>query len=220
MTDMYLIVGLGNPGARYENTRHNVGWLAIDRLARRHGLTLSKVEHKAQTGSGLIVGRKAILAKPMTYMNLSGDSITPLAGFYKIPPERIIVLHDDLDIPFGTLRLRKSGSSGGQKGLKHIIERTGTQDIPRIRMGIGRPPGRMNPADYVLLPFKGDDAILAVEMVDRAADAVETWLRDGMDTAMNRFNGTSEPKAEVKVETKSEIKPETKLEKKPQQEES
>lgn len=188
MAEPFLIVGLGNPGKTYENTRHNVGWMAIDRLARRHGITLSKVEHKAQTGTGLIAGKKVILAKPMTYMNLSGDSVVPLAGFYKIPPERIIVLADDLDLPFGTLRLRKSGSSGGQKGLKHIIERIGTQDIPRVRMGIGRPPGRMNPADYVLQSFRGDDAITAQELIDRAADSVETWLKDGMDTAMNRFN--------------------------------
>lgn len=188
MADTYLIVGLGNPGKTYENTRHNIGWMVVDRLAKRHGLTVSKVEHKAQTGSGLIAGNKIILAKPMTYMNLSGDSVVPLAGFYKIPPERIIVLHDDLDIPFGTLRLRKGGSSGGQNGLKHILARFGTQEIPRVRMGIGRPPGRMNPADYVMIPFRGDDVITANELIDRAADSVETWLREGMDIAMNRFN--------------------------------
>jgi len=192
MSEIFLIVGLGNPGARYDNTRHNIGFMAVDRLAKRHGLTLAKVEHKAHTASSTIAGRKVMLAKPMTFMNLSGESVAPLARFYKIPPENIIVLHDDLDIAFGTLRIRKTGSSGGQNGLKSIIERLGTQDIPRIRIGIGRPPGRMNPADYVLQAFKGDDAIIAMEVGDRAADAVEAWLRTDLETAMNRYNGTGE----------------------------
>ncbi|MBK8020472.1 MAG: aminoacyl-tRNA hydrolase [Chloroflexi bacterium] len=196
MADTVLIFGLGNPGARYHNTRHNVGWMAIDQLAKRHGLSLSKIEHKAQTAHGTIAELRCILAKPMTFMNLSGDSIVPLASFYKIPPERIIVLFDELDIPFGTLRLRKTGSSSGQKGMKHIMERMGTQEIPRVRIGIGRPPGRMNPADFVLMPFKGDDAITALELVDRAADAVETWLKLGMDAAMNRYNGAGETRAQ------------------------
>jgi peptidyl-tRNA hydrolase, PTH1 family len=188
MADLFLIVGLGNPGPRYENTRHNIGWMALDRLATRHGLTLSKVEHKAQTGSGTIAGARVILAKPMTFMNLSGDSVVPLAGFYKIPVERILVLSDDLDIPFGAIRVRKTGSSGGQRGLRHIIERIGTQDVPRIRMGIGRPPGKVDPSDYVLMPFKGDDQITALELIDRAANAAETWLKSGIDAAMNAFN--------------------------------
>ncbi|MDZ4770320.1 MAG: aminoacyl-tRNA hydrolase [Chloroflexota bacterium] len=194
MADLFLIVGLGNPGARYDNTRHNIGWMALDRLAKRHGLALSKIEHKAQTASGTIGGVKAILAKPMTFMNLSGDSVVPLANFYKITPDRIVILHDDLDIPFGTLRIRKTGSSGGQRGVRHIIERLGTQEIPRMRMGIGRPPGRIDPSDFVMMPFKGDDAITALEVMDRTCDAVELWLKAGMDAAMNRYNPAPDAK--------------------------
>jgi PTH1 family peptidyl-tRNA hydrolase len=195
MTHLSVIVGLGNPGTRYEGTRHNIGWMAIDTLARRHAIALNKVEHKAQTGTGMIAGERVLLAKPMTFMNLSGDSVVPLARFYKVPPDRIVVLHDDLDIPFGVLRIRKTGSSGGQRGLRHIIERMGTQDIPRMRMGIGRPPGRIDPSDYVLMPFRGDDAIIAQELIDRTADAVEMWLRAGIDAAMNRYNPAPEGKA-------------------------
>lgn len=189
MTETFLIVGLGNPGAQYARTRHNMGFRAVEMLADRHGLTFSKVEHRAQTASGMIAGRRVILAKPLTYMNLSGDSVAPLARFYKIEPERILIIADDLDIPLGTIRIRQGGSSGGQRGVRHIIERMGTQAIPRIRVGIGRPPGRMDPAAYVLTPFKPDEEIIAVESVDRAAKAAETWLAEGIEAAMNRFNG-------------------------------
>lgn len=200
MTEIHLIVGLGNPGTRYENTRHNIGFMTLDRLAARHGLTFSKQEHKAHTASGTIRGKRVILAKPQTFMNVSGESVQPLVSFYKIAHENIIVAEDDLDIPFGTLRLRASGSAGGQKGLKHILQRLGTQAIARARIGIGRPPGKMNPADWVLSPFKGDDAILAVEMCDKAADAIETWLVDGIELAMTRHNGGGETKKQPKAE--------------------
>lgn len=190
MPDLYLIAGLGNPGPRYANTRHNIGFRVLDQLAARHNLTFSKTEQRAQVTTGMILGQRVLLAKPMTYMNLSGDSIAPLARFYKIPPERILIVCDDLDIPLGTLRLRKSGSSGGQNGMKHIIERLGTQDINRVRFGIGRPPGRMDPADYVLTPFKGDEDILAAEVADRAVSAIEAWLTEGIEIAMTRYNGS------------------------------
>lgn len=202
MADLYLIVGLGNPGKQYENTRHNVGFRAVEELARKHGLAFGKVEHKAQVASGTVVGQRVLLAKPQTFMNVSGDSVVPLAHFYKVPPERIIILHDDLDIPFGTLRIRKEGSSGGQNGLKHILQRLGTQAVARVRIGIGRPPGRMNPADWVLTAFKGDDAILAAEVVDQAVAAVELWLTSGIELAMNRYNGVVEsakPKQVIKT---------------------
>jgi PTH1 family peptidyl-tRNA hydrolase len=189
MAETFLIVGLGNPGAQYARTRHNIGFRAVDALAERHGLTFSKVEHKAQTASGMIAGQRAILAKPLTYMNLSGDAVVPLARFYEIEPDRILIIADDLDIPLGTIRIRPSGSSGGQNGIRHIIERMGTQAIPRIRIGIGRPPGKMDAAAYVLTPFKADEEIIALESVDRAVRAAETWLMDGIDAAMNRFNG-------------------------------
>lgn len=190
MPDLYLIAGLGNPGPRYANTRHNIGFRVLDQLAARHNLTFSKTEQRAQVTTGMILGQRVLLAKPMTYMNLSGDSIAPLARFYKIPPERILIVCDDLDIPLGTLRLRKSGSSGGQNGMKHIIEQLGTQDINRVRFGIGRPPGRMDPADYVLTPFKGDEDILAAEVADRAVSAIEAWLTEGIEIAMTRYNGS------------------------------
>ncbi len=197
MPDMYLIVGLGNPGSKYENTRHNIGFRSVNALAAKHGITLTKLEQRALVGGGTILGKRVLLAKPQTFMNVSGDSVGPLASFYKIPTEKILIVCDDLDIPMGTLRLRKSGSSGGQNGMKHILQRLGTQEINRIRMGIGRPPGRMNPADYVLQPFKGDEEISAVEMIDRAIKAIETWLTDGIDPAMNRYNGAGEaPKPE------------------------
>lgn len=192
MADLYLIVGLGNPGPRYENTRHNIGFKTVERLAGKHGLSFGKIEHKAQVTSGMIAGQRVLLAKPQTFMNVSGDSVGPIANFYKIPPERILVTADDLDIPLGTLRIRQEGSSGGQNGLKHILQRLGTQEVARVRLGIGRPPGRMDPADYVLSQFKGDDEILAAEVMDRAVLAIELWLTDGIGLAMSRYNGPVE----------------------------
>jgi len=190
MPETYLIVGLGNPGERYADTRHNVGFRVVEKLAQKHGLTFNKNEHHAQTASGTILGKRVLLAKPMTYMNESGNAVQPLVSFYKIEPDRILIVGDDIDIPLGTLRLRKSGSSGGQNGLKHILQRLGTQEIARARFGVGRPPGHKNAADHVLAPFKGDDEILAMEVRDRAVEAVETWLRDGIELAMTRYNGT------------------------------
>ncbi|MDL1902979.1 aminoacyl-tRNA hydrolase [Anaerolineae bacterium CFX9] len=206
---MYLIVGLGNPGPRYERTRHNIGWQTLDRLALRHGLTFSKNEHHAQTASGTIVGQRVILAKPQTYMNLSGNSVAPLAHYYKITPDRILIVCDDLDLPLGTLRIRKGGSSGGQNGLRHIVERLGTQEIPRIRIGISRPPGRMDPADWVMTPFKGDDEILAVEMQDRAVRAIETWLTEGIELAMSRHNGSGEERRKKDAPKPAVTEPDT-----------
>jgi PTH1 family peptidyl-tRNA hydrolase len=197
MTELYLIVGLGNPGSRYENTRHNIGFLTVERLAQKYGLAFSKIEHRAQVANGTILGKRVILAKPQTFMNLSGDSVFPLARFYKIEPDHMIIVHDDLDLPLGTLRLRKGGSSGGQNGLKHILQRMGTQDIPRVRIGISRPPGRMDPVNYVLTPLKGDDEILAIEVQDRAIAAIETWLTDGIELAMSRHNGPSKTEKPV-----------------------
>lgn len=194
MVDLFLIVGLGNPGSKYEKTRHNIGFHVLDALAQKHSLTFGKLEHKSMTATGTIARQRVLLAKPQTFMNVSGDSVVPLAHFYKIPIERILIVCDDLDIPFGTLRLRKTGSSGGQNGMKHILQRFGTQEISRVRVGIGRPPGRMNPADYVLLPFKGDEAITAMEVTDRAVKAIESWLTEGIEAAMNQYNGTGESK--------------------------
>lgn len=199
MADWYLIVGLGNPGREYEATRHNVGFHVVEELARRAGLSFGKPERRASLASGVVRGRKVILAKPQTYMNLSGESVRALVDFYKVELPRLLIISDDLDLPLGTVRLRKSGSAGGQNGLKSIIQHLGTQDFNRLRFGIGRPPGRMVARDYVLAPFKGDDAILAAQVAGRAADAAETWLTDGIELAMTRHNGSidePQPKAE------------------------
>ncbi|MEO8396049.1 MAG: aminoacyl-tRNA hydrolase [Chloroflexota bacterium] len=195
MPETTLIVGLGNPGAKYADTRHNVGFRVVEKLAQKHGLSFDKTEHHAQTASGTILGKRVLLAKPMTFMNESGNAVQPLVSFYKIEPDHILIIGDDIDIPLGTLRLRKSGSSGGQNGLKHILQRLGTQEIARARFGVGRPPGHKNAADHVLAPFKGDDEILAAEVRDRAVEAIETWLRDGIEMAMTRYNGTGEKPA-------------------------
>ncbi len=205
LTETYLIVGLGNPGARYEDTRHNVGYRCVDVLTQKYNLSFTKTEHKALTATGIIRNKRVIIAKPLTYMNLSGESVQPLAHFYKIPVEQILVACDDLDIPFDTLRIRKTGTSGGQNGIKSIIERLGTQQVNRIRIGIGRPPGKMNPADYVLSAFKGEDVITAIIMIDRAAQAAETWLIDGIDAAMNQYNGTGDEKKAPKPQPKKTI---------------
>lgn len=189
----FLIVGLGNPGREYENTRHNIGFWAVEELARRWQLGFStKPERKALAAEGVIREKRVALLKPQTYMNLSGEAVRAWVDFYKIEPEAVIVLHDDLDLPLETLRLRKTGSAGGQNGVKSIIQHLGTQDFSRARIGIGRPPGRMEPAKYVLQAFAGDDAITARIMASRAADAVETWLVDGIELAMTRHNTAPE----------------------------
>ncbi len=195
MTDWYLIVGLGNPGKEYEDTRHNVGFRVVEEIARRYGLAFGKTERKAQVASGTIKDKKVILAKPQTFMNLSGEAVRSLMDFYKVELARILVIADDLDIPLGTVRLRQTGGAGGQNGMKSVIQHLGTPDFNRLRFGIGRPPGKMQGRDYVLSAFKGDDGILAAQVVDRAADAVETWLVEGIDLAMTRHNGSiDEPK--------------------------
>lgn len=190
MTDWYLIVGLGNPGKEYAETRHNVGFRVVDELARRHGLSFGKNERKAISATGVIHGKKVILTKPQTYMNLSGEAVRSLVDFYKVEMPRILVIADDLDIPLSTVRMRANGGAGGQNGIKSVIQHLNTQDFNRLRFGIGRPPGKMQAKDYVLGVFQGDDAILASQVVDRAADAAETWLRDGIELAMTRHNGS------------------------------
>lgn len=194
MSDRYLIVGLGNPGPTYASTRHNIGFMAADELAKRHLLTFGKTEKKALVADGLIAGKRVLLAKPQTYMNESGISVRALVDFYKIDLAQIIVLSDDLDIPLGTLRLRAGGGHGGQNGVRSIISHLGSPEFARVRCGIGRPPGKMNPADYVLKPFMGDDQITARIVVERAANSVETWLKDGIELAMTRHNGNVEEK--------------------------
>ncbi len=186
----YLILGLGNPGRDYKDNRHNVGFMLVDRLVVRLDAQMNRLQSKALVTSVLFEGHKLILAKPQTYMNLSGDSVGGLARFYKVPLDQVIVAHDDLDLPFGTLRLRPGGGPGGQKGVASAIERLGTKAFPRLRIGIGRPPGRMDPAAYVLQDFPASDLVMLSETLDRAAEAVFTFIREGIESAMNAFNGT------------------------------
>lgn len=188
-SERYLLVGLGNPGREYQNTRHNIGFRCADAFTRAHGLAYeSKKRSKAIVAEGTVAGQRVLVAKPQTYMNLSGSAVQGLAAFYKIPPQRILVIYDDLDLPAATLRVRSKGGSGGHRGMTDIIRRLGTQEFPRIRFGIGRPPGRMDPADYVLQRFSPEEEPAIAEAVERAIAAVEIWLRDGIEAAMNASN--------------------------------
>ena len=184
-----LIVGLGNPGREYRHNRHNIGFMAVERLAAAYTIHMSRVQNRAIVGSGMIVGRPVILARPQTYMNRSGDAVGPLANYYKLEPADILVIYDELDLPFGTLRLRKGGGPGGHNGMRSIIQHLG-QGFPRLRLGIGRPPGRMPPASYVLQDFGAADRPVVEDMLDEAVRAVETFLREGIDIAMTRHNGS------------------------------
>jgi PTH1 family peptidyl-tRNA hydrolase len=185
----YLLIGLGNPGREYRDTRHNVGFMLIDRLIVRLNARGMKVQSKAIVTTATYEDRKLILAKPQTYMNLSGQSVQGLAHFYKVPLTNLMVLSDDLDIPFGTIRIRAAGGPGGQRGMSSVIEKLGTQEFPRLRIGIGRPPGRMDPADYVLQNFSRTEIQTLSEILDHAEKAVFTFVTQGLNKAMNDFNG-------------------------------
>jgi len=189
MTDTYLIIGLGNPGREYKNTRHNIGFMLIDHIAVRLNARGMKLQSKAIVISALYEERKIILAKPQTFMNLSGQSVQGLLHFYKIPFENLLVAHDDLDIPLGTIRIRPTGGPGGQRGMASTIEQLGTKDFPRLRLGIGRPPGRMDAKDYVLQDFSKDDMKLLPEILEHGVDAALTFVTHGLNKAMNQFNG-------------------------------
>lgn len=204
MSNRYLIVGLGNPGRKYANTRHNIGFMVIDELARRYAITKFKNERRAAVGDGMISEKRVMLVKPQTYMNRSGQAVRALLDFYKLEPADLLVIHDHLDIPLGTLRIRSGGGAGGQNGIKDIINHLGTQEFARIRCGISRPPGSMNAADYVLQPFTKDEAITAERVIDRAADAVESWLTVGLDNTMNRYNGSVDQPADTNASSTDE----------------
>ncbi len=193
MSTVKMIVGLGNPGPRYAHNRHNIGFQCVEQLARRHAIAVDRMQLRGLTGAGWIArpgGRgKVILAKPLTYMNESGAAVAPLAHFYKVEPADLLVVHDDLDLEAGKLRLRARGSSGGQNGVQSIIDRLGSQEFARAKVGIGRPPGRMDPAAYVLQDFTSAEEEIFGPLRARVCDALECWLFDGIDIAMNRFNG-------------------------------
>jgi PTH1 family peptidyl-tRNA hydrolase len=185
----YLIVGLGNPGKDYAKTRHNAGFMVIDAIADKTGISLSKVKSKAIIGDGKMYDSKVILAKPQTYMNVSGQAVSGLARFYKVENDHILVIHDDLDLPLGTLRIRPNGGPGGQKGVGSIIEKLGTPEFPRIRFGIGRPPGRMDPKAYVLEKFLPREQEEFEFSLLRARDAALAFISNGLEKAMNQYNG-------------------------------
>ena len=185
----YLIVGLGNPGRQYKDNRHNIGFMVVDRLAARLGLSFSRLEMKALVTKGEYVGQRIILAKPQTYMNLSGQAAASLVRYYKVPLENLLVAYDDVDLPLGTIRLRPSGGSAGQKGMQSIVESLGSQEFPRLRVGIDRPPGHMEAAAYVLKDFPPAELAILPGLFDKAVDAVLAFVAEGLVTAMNRFNG-------------------------------
>jgi peptidyl-tRNA hydrolase, PTH1 family len=188
----YLIVGLGNPGRQYRKNRHNIGFLLVDRLAERLDVSFSRLESKALVTKADYQGLRLVLAKPQTYMNLSGQAVASLLKFYKIPLENLLVTYDDVDLPFGSLRLRPTGGSAGQKGMASIIERLGTQDFPRLRLGVGRPPGRMDAADYVLQDFSpGEEPVLS-ESLERGVQSILVFVTLGLEASMNQFNRADE----------------------------
>jgi peptidyl-tRNA hydrolase, PTH1 family len=186
--ERWLVVGLGNPGPQYAGNRHNIGAMCCDVLATVLGTSLKRDKSRAMTATGRLGGVPVVVAKPTSYMNLSGGPVASLRGFYKIPPERIVVIHDELDLPFGTLRLKLGGGDNGHNGLRSITSALHTKDYYRARVGIGRPPGRMDPADYVLRDFSAAERTELPELLGRAADAVEMLLAQGLAATQNAFH--------------------------------
>jgi PTH1 family peptidyl-tRNA hydrolase len=187
--DLYLIVGLGNPGRKYAENRHNVGFRSVSRLAAAHHLRFDQRQKNARVARGTVEGRDVLLAKPRTFMNRSGRPVSALAQFYKVPLKRIMVVYDDLDLPLGAIRLRPEGGSGGHKGVKSVIEHLGNQrEFPRLRIGIDRPPGRMDPAAYVLQDFSAEEEPVLDDALRWAVATLEVWLCEGIEAAMNLYN--------------------------------
>jgi peptidyl-tRNA hydrolase, PTH1 family len=184
----WLIIGLGNPGPEYAGNRHNAGFMVLDVLAARAGGRFKSHRARAEVIEGRIAGCRAVLAKPRSYMNLSGGPVRALLDYYRVPTERLVVVHDELDIPYGTLRLKRGGGDNGHNGLRSITQALGTRDYLRVRFGIGRPPGRMDPAVFVLRDFSAVERKELDVNADRAADAVEALLADGLERAQNTFH--------------------------------
>lgn len=186
----WLLVCLGNPGDQYENTRHNVGFMVADELGERHNIPIQRLKFRALTNTITVGDERVLLMKPVTYMNLSGEAVHEAAAFYKIPPEHVLVISDEVSLAPGKIRVRRSGSAGGHNGLKNIIAHLGTDQFPRIRLGVGQKPHPdYDMADWVLGKFQGEDKKAVEEAVKRAADAAECLIREGVDKAMNRYNG-------------------------------
>lgn len=190
---MYIIVGLGNPGREYVNTRHNIGWDVIDALAEQNRIDVLEKKHKAVIGKGVVAGQKCILAKPQTYMNLSGESVRQLVDYYKVDETaELIIISDDISLEVGQLRIRKKGSAGGHNGLKSIIGHLGHDGFQRVKMGVGEKPKGYDLADWVLGHFTGDERKVMDEAAKRAAEAIELMITEGADVAMNRYNRKAE----------------------------
>lgn len=189
---MKVVVGLGNPGLQYAGTRHNVGFDVVDHLAERLKAERPQTKHQAEIRETCIGGGKVLLVKPMTYMNKSGDPTLQIVRFFQLEASDLLVICDDMNLPLGKLRWRASGSAGGQKGLADILQKLGTDKVPRLRMGVGRPPGQMDPANWVLSRFRSDERDSVEHMRIIAADSVEIYLTEGITSAMNRYNKADE----------------------------
>lgn len=190
--DSYIICGLGNPGLRYELTRHNIGFLVLDLFSDRHNIPLDQKKFKAVFGKSELFKQKIYLLKPQTFMNLSGETVKEACNFFKVDPQRLLVIHDDLDFPFGSVRIKEGGGPGGHNGLTSIIEQLGTSDFVRIRMGIGRPVGHIDPADYVLQSYSEEQDKSLEDFISRGVEALEVILKDGVSSAMNKYNQRSD----------------------------
>jgi PTH1 family peptidyl-tRNA hydrolase len=183
-----LLVGLGNPGREYRDTRHNIGFMLVDAIARRLEVEFKRTQAKALITDGRYQGHKIILVKPQAFMNRSGQATSTLLKFYKLSPDNLLVAYDDVDLPFGAIRMKRSGGSAGHKGMKSIIEQLGTQEFPRLRLGVGRPPGYKQAANYVLKPFDKDEVDFLDNFLERAGDAALALVREGLDYAMTNYN--------------------------------
>ncbi|MDD6190966.1 MAG: aminoacyl-tRNA hydrolase [Firmicutes bacterium] len=192
---MYVIAGLGNPGKEYEKTRHNMGFLVVDRLAEKCGIKVNKLKHKALTGDGRIGGEKVLLVKPQTYMNLSGESLREVVRYYDVEMSDLIVIYDDFDLETGALRIRKKGSAGSHNGMKSVIYQLQSDEFPRVRIGIGA-SGGLDWKDFVTGRISSAEADVLAETLDKAADAIISIIEDGIDVAMNRFNTGKKKKRE------------------------
>lgn len=205
---MYVIAGLGNPGKKYENTRHNIGFITLDFLAEKHDIKIDKLKHKALVGEGRIAGQKVLLVKPQTFMNLSGESLRAVMDYYKVDIEDMIVIYDDIDLPAGTVRIRKKGSAGTHNGMRSIVQHLGT-DFPRIRMGIGN-ERKGDLVDFVLGGFSKEDKEVLEPAIERAALSVEMYVDEGIEKAMNKYNikAKKEKKKKEKPADEQAAKPE------------
>ncbi len=210
--DFFVVVGLGNPGPKYQGTKHNVGFDVVDQLGKKYNIEIDKFKHKALVGDGMIEGRRVLLVKPQTFMNLSGESVGEIVNFYKIPQDHFVVIYDDTSLPVSGVRIREKGSHGGHNGIRSMITQMGTDEFWRIKVGIGEKPNGWDLADYVLAKFDKDDLPMIAQGTEKAVKAVELILTRGIMDAMNQIN--QKPKAPQKEKAKKTT--EVKVEKEPQ----